>query len=94
MIDLLFERLSAWAADAGSRSWCWKRPARRRFAAGADLHLYTTMVEHHASGIQRLLVFRRATPARAPCPLAFLRTVRMGPGIGHATFNLIQKEAG
>src|SRR6266403_1221142 len=32
MIDLLFERLSAWAADPASHSWSWRRPARRRFA--------------------------------------------------------------
>jgi enoyl-CoA hydratase/carnithine racemase len=50
MIDLLFERLSAWAADAGVAFVVLEAAGEKAFCAGADLHsLYRTMVEHHAS---------------------------------------------
>ncbi len=50
MIDLLFERLSAWASDPGIAFAVLEGAGERAFCAGADLHkLYATMVEHHAS---------------------------------------------
>ena len=50
MIDLLFEHLSAWAADAGIAFVVLEAAGEKAFCAGADLHsLYRTMVEHHAS---------------------------------------------
>jgi enoyl-CoA hydratase/carnithine racemase len=50
MIDLLLERLSAWATDAGIALVVLEGAGGRAFCAGADLHgLYRTMVEHHAS---------------------------------------------
>src|SRR5256885_1152596 len=50
MIDLLFERLSAWAADPGVAFVVLEAVGEKAFCAGADLHkLYSTMVEHHAS---------------------------------------------
>jgi enoyl-CoA hydratase/carnithine racemase len=50
MIDLLFERLSAWATDPGVAFVVLEAAGEKAFCAGADLHnLYRTMVEHHAS---------------------------------------------
>jgi len=50
MIDLLFERLSAWAADPGVAFVVLEAAGEKAFCAGADLHkLYSTMVDHHAS---------------------------------------------
>ena len=50
MIDLLFERLSAWAVDRGVAFVVLEGAGEKAFCAGADLHnLYRTMVEHHAS---------------------------------------------
>lgn len=50
MIDLLFERLSVWAADPGIAFVVMEAAGEKAFCAGADLHnLYRTMVEHHAS---------------------------------------------
>ncbi len=50
MIDLLLERLSAWAADTGIAFVVLEAAGEKAFCAGADLHnLYRTMTEHHAS---------------------------------------------
>jgi len=50
MIDLLFERLSAWATDPGVALVVLEAAGEKAFCAGADLHsLYRAMVEHHAS---------------------------------------------
>ncbi len=50
MIDLLFERLSAWATDPGIAFVVLEAAGEKAFCAGADLHnLYRTMLEHHAS---------------------------------------------
>ena len=50
MIDLLFERLLAWAADPGIAFVVLEGAGEKAFCAGADLHhLNKTMVEHHAS---------------------------------------------
>src|SRR5436190_18984889 len=50
MIDLLFERLSAWATDPGVAFVVMEAAGDKAFCAGADLHsLYRTMAEHHAS---------------------------------------------
>lgn len=50
MIDLLFERLSTWAADPGIAVVVLEAAGEKAFCAGADLHhLYRTMVEHHVS---------------------------------------------
>ena len=50
MIDLLFERLSAWAADPGIAFVILEAAGEKAFCAGADLHsLYRTMVEQHSS---------------------------------------------
>jgi len=40
MIDLLLERLSAWATDPASHSSCWKR-RREGVCAGADFTVFT-----------------------------------------------------
>ena len=50
MIDLLVERLSAWATDPGIAFVVLEAAGEKAFCAGADLHnLYKTMVVHHAS---------------------------------------------
>lgn len=50
MIDLLFERLSAWAVDPGVAFVILEAAGEKAFCAGADLHsLHRTMLEHHAS---------------------------------------------
>ena len=50
MIDLLNERLSAWAKDEGIALVAMEAAGEKAFCAGADLHqLHKTMLAHHAS---------------------------------------------
>ncbi|MFN0315079.1 MAG: enoyl-CoA hydratase/isomerase family protein [Burkholderiales bacterium] len=50
MIDLLGERMRAWASDAGIVLVILEGAGERAFCAGADLHqMYKTIVAHHAS---------------------------------------------
>jgi enoyl-CoA hydratase/carnithine racemase len=50
MIDLLTERLAAWAADPGVALVVLESAGEKAFSAGADLHkVYETMIGHHAS---------------------------------------------
>jgi len=50
MIDLLWERLSAWAADPGIALVMLEGSGDRAFCAGADLHrLHAAIMEHRAS---------------------------------------------
>lgn len=49
-IDLLSERLSAWAVDPGVALVVLEGAGEKAFSAGADLHkVYETMLAHHAS---------------------------------------------
>jgi enoyl-CoA hydratase/carnithine racemase len=50
MIDLMSERLSAWAVDPGIALVAMEAAGEKAFCAGADLHqLHKTMLVHHAS---------------------------------------------
>ncbi len=50
MIDLLTERLAAWAADPGMVLVVLESAGEKAFSAGADLHkVYEAMIGHHAS---------------------------------------------
>ncbi len=50
MIDLLTERLSAWATDPGVALVVLESAGEKAFSAGADLHkVYEAMIGHHAS---------------------------------------------
>jgi enoyl-CoA hydratase/carnithine racemase len=50
MIDLLSERLRAWATDAGVALVVLEGAGEKAFSAGADLHrVHETMLAHHAS---------------------------------------------
>lgn len=50
MIDLLGERMRAWAGDAGVALVILQGAGERAFCAGADLHrMHRSLVEHHAS---------------------------------------------
>jgi len=50
MIDLLAERMAAWAADPGVALVVLEGAGDKAFSAGADLHkVYEAMIAHHAS---------------------------------------------
>jgi enoyl-CoA hydratase/carnithine racemase len=50
MIDLLFERLVAWAADSDVALVVLEGAGEKAFSAGADLHkVHETMLAHHAA---------------------------------------------
>jgi enoyl-CoA hydratase/carnithine racemase len=50
MIDLLSERMTAWASDPGVALVLLESAGEKSFSAGADLHrMHKTMLEHHPS---------------------------------------------